>query len=294
MNLLSDVITYIRRIIKSPSNAQITDNLLIDYINRFWLMDVDARMQLFDFKTKYQFQTTPGIDQYNMPMYNVQVEPGSQNIASFPVYQGFMDPCFVNGIQMPFYTRHEGFWNLWPNYIQALQPVAVGDGVTTNFTFNIPYFPAIPGHLDITGIIAGTSGVAPIQDPIFTTAFPTNSTGNISFPSTSFYPGVFISYVNANGSNTVITDSGLFLSTGTNTNLYGLLMQTGNPPFGNAPLGNGILPNQYSTTLNTVNYQTGVVNVTFPTAPRPALTYRPSATSTSRESRELFCLTIIL
>ena len=32
MNLLSDVITYVRRLIKSPSNAVISDNLIIDYI----------------------------------------------------------------------------------------------------------------------------------------------------------------------------------------------------------------------------------------------------------------------
>lgn len=268
MNLLNDIITYIRRIIKSPSNAQITDALLIDYINRFWLMDVDARMQLFDFKTRYQFQTTPGIDQYNVPVYNVQTELGNQQIASFPVYQGFMDPCFVNGIQVPYYTSHGNFWNLWPNYIQALQPVAVGDGSTTTFTFNIPYFPAIPGHLDITGIIQNTQGIGNIQDPIFTTTFPVNSLGNISLPTTSFYPGVFISYINGDGSNTVITDSGLFLSGGLNTQLYGLLVQPGNPPFGNTALGpNSSTGGTYSTTVNTVNYNTGVVNVTFPTAP---------------------------
>src|SRR5215469_13523465 len=107
MNLLSDILVYIRRIIKSPSTAQITDETLIDYVNRFWLLDMDARMELFDFKTKYQFQTIPGIDQYNMPMYNVQIEQGNQNIASIPVYQGFKDPCYVNGIQVPFYTRHD-------------------------------------------------------------------------------------------------------------------------------------------------------------------------------------------
>src|SRR5579863_2879835 len=102
MNLLSDIITYVRRIIKSPSNAQISDNLLIDYINRFWLMDVDARVQLYDLKTKYQFQTIPGLDRYNMPLYNIQTEPGGQTIGSFAVYQGFFDPCFSNGIQIPF------------------------------------------------------------------------------------------------------------------------------------------------------------------------------------------------
>lgn len=228
---------------------------------------MDARMQLFDFKTKYSFQTTPGIDQYNMPLYNVQIEspgtPGSASIASYPVYQGFRDAAYVNGIQIPFYGTHDNFWNLWPNYIQPLQPVAVGDGVTTTFQFFLPFFPAIPGHLDITGIIAYTSGLGNVQDPIFATQFPLNAAGNISLPTTSTYPSVNITYQNDNGSITTITDSGLFLSGGTNLQLYGLLMATGNPPFGNSPLAN----NTYSVTQNTVNYVTGEVNVTFPNAP---------------------------
>jgi hypothetical protein len=120
MNTLNDIITYVRRIIKSPSDAVISTNLIIDYINRFWLMDMDARMQLFDLKTIYKFQTTPGIDQYNMPLYSTQTEPGSQDIAPFPVYQGFLQPCFVNGIQVPFYTQRESYFNQWPNYTQSL------------------------------------------------------------------------------------------------------------------------------------------------------------------------------
>jgi hypothetical protein len=148
MNMLQDIITYVRRIIKSPSNTLITDDLLIDYINRFLLMDVDARIQLFDYKTKYQFQTTPGIDQYNMPLYNVQVQPGTQNIASFPVYQGFMGPARVNGINIPFYTQNSQFYNLWPNYVQQQVQVGTGDGTAGPYTINLPFFPALPGHID--------------------------------------------------------------------------------------------------------------------------------------------------
>lgn len=224
---------------------------------------MDARMQLFDFKTKYQFQMTPGIDQYNMPLYNVQTEAGGQTIASYPVYQGFRDTAYVNGIQIPFYGTHDNFWNLWPNYIQPLQPVAVGDGETTTFSMYLPYFPAIPGHLDITGIIAYTQGVGAVQDPLFLAEFPLTSSGNVALPTSSVYPGVNITYQNDNGSITTITDSGVFLSSGTGTDLYGLLMVSGGYPFGSSPLSN----NTYSVTENTVNYSTGLVNVTFPTAP---------------------------
>lgn len=229
---------------------------------------MSARIQLFDLKTTYQFETISGIDQYNMPLYSVQTEPGGQNIASFPVYQGFLSPIFVNGIQVPFYTDENAFYNLWPDYIQSLVQVATGDGVTKTFQFTLPFFPALPGHLDITGVNAYYGGQTVATDPIFANVFPvTGSPATfINIPTTSFYPGVYITFTNASGGNTTITDSGIFLETNTTGDLYGLLMQPGNAPFGNQVLGSGI-GGTYSTTVNTVNYQTGVVNITFPAAP---------------------------
>ncbi len=269
MNLLQDIITYIRRIIKTPSNAVISDNLIIDYINRFWIMDVDARIQLFDLKTKYTFQTTPGIDQYNMPLYDIQVEPGNQNIASYPVYQGFMSPARVNGINVPFYTQRGDFFNLWPNYVQQLVQIGTGSGGAGPYTFNIPFFesPSTPpnlqnylltGHVDITGIIATGSNV----DPIFGTDL------NLTVPVTSVSSAVYFTSTDSNGRNIVVQDSGQFLLGNTGSNLYGLLMSPGNAPLGNSALPNGgALPTPYSTTQNTINYNTGTAtNVYFPTA----------------------------
>lgn len=261
MNLLQDVITYIRRIIKSPSNAVISDNLLIDYINRFWIMDVDARIQLFDLKTKYQFVTTPGVDRYNMPLYNVQTEPGGQSIGMFPVYQGFLSPCYVNGIQVPFQTQKSQFENVWPNIVQNAPVIGVGNGTAGPYTLTFPIVPfnstplntplnaLIRGHVDITGIIATGVNVDP----------PFGSTLNTLIPSTSIDPAIFFSSTDANGNNIVVTDSGQFLFDGANKANYGLLMAPGTAPFGYSALSGG-----YSTTLNTINYLTGIAKVTFP------------------------------
>src|SRR5258708_33562277 len=126
MYLLSDIITYIRRILKTPSNESITDSLLIDYINRFWINDVDARLQLFDLKKKFSFQTQPGVDRYNMPLYSIQVESPNQDpqsIQMYPVYQGFLGPCYINGILVPFQTQKSGFFNIFPNIVQNLPAV---------------------------------------------------------------------------------------------------------------------------------------------------------------------------
>lgn len=254
MNLLSDVLTYIRRIVKTPSNTSLSDNLLIDYVNRFWLMDVDARVQLFDLKTQYQFETIPGVTDYNMPLYSAQTELGGQVISPFPVYQGFFDPCFANGIQIPLQTQRDSFYKIWPLYLQPLSQVATGDGVTQTFQFQLPYFPAIPGHVDMTGIISTGN----TSDPIFGTSLT-------EIPYSSINPGVFITYTAGNGSNQVYQDSGQFLSNSTDGDLYGLLMNANAPQFNNLPSGQSL--GAYSTTSNTVNYSDGTVNITFATAP---------------------------
>jgi len=257
LNLLSDILTYIRRIIKSPSNAQITDELLIDYTNRFYISDVDARIQLFDLKTKYAFNTVPG--RYNMPLYNVQTEPGNQNIGMYPVYQGFSSPMYINGIQIPLQTQQSQFFNLWPNIMQQSPIVAVGNGTPT-YSFTLPVAPGnstpvntpinyiLRGHVDMTGIIATGSNVDP----------PVGITLNINIPSTSIDGAFFLYSTDTNGNSVVVQDSGQFLNTSVN---YGLLMTPGNAPFGYS-----VLPGGYSITANTINYFTGDVNVTFPTS----------------------------
>jgi hypothetical protein len=212
-------------------------------------MDVDARIQLFDLKTTYQFQTVPGVIDYNMPLYNVQTEPGSQNIASFPVYQGFENSCYANGIEIPFYTQKSSFNNIFPLYVQSLNPATTGNGGST-YSITLPFFPAIPGHVDITGIQAYINAGNPNQDPPLVTTF------NTSIPSTSVYSRVYFTATNTStGKTYVVADSGQFLSSNIN---YGLLMAPGNAPLGNTALNGG-----YSTNLNTVNYSTGVANLTF-------------------------------
>lgn len=250
-----------RRIIKTPSNESITDNLLVDYVNRFWINDVDARIQLFDLKKTYSFQTVPGVDRYNMPLYSLQgggTNDEQSTIYMYPVYQGFLPPCYINGIQVPLETQKQSFFNIFPNVVQNYQGVAVGNGGQT-YTIQVPILPSsspqnppfnsiIRGHVDISGIIAAGAGNV---DP------PSGATFNTNIPVTSVSPAVYITALDEDGDQVVVTDSGQFLTDNPN---YGLLMTPGPAPFGNTPLSS----NTYSTTQNTINYLTGTIHVTFP------------------------------
>lgn len=215
--------------------------MIIDYINRFWIMDVDARMQLFDLKTKYSFQTSPAVDRYNMPLYDVQTQQGGQNINFYPVYQGFTSPAYVNGVQVPLQTLKGSFFNLWPNIVQNIV-VGTGDGGTT-YTLQVPIIgntsPPNPplqgllrGHVDISGIVATGAN----QDP------PSGNTLNTLIPSTSIDAAVYITTLDENGNNVVVSDSGQFLDNGISFPNYGLLMTPGTAPFGYSTL-----PGGYST-----------------------------------------------
>lgn len=253
MFLLNDILTYIRRIIKTPSNIVITDSLLIDYVNRFWISDVDARIQLFDLKTKYQFQTAPGQDQYNMPLYNVQIEsPGQdqQEIRHYPVYQGFLGPAYINGVPVRLETQKDYFFNNWINVVQQMNVVAVGNGSATyNFTFpispnnstpvNTPMQYILRGHVDIQGIMVLTQTTSYnqyIDPPIVTDAQAVNTIP--AAPVANVFPAVYLTANGEDGSSIVVSDSGQFLSGAQN---LGLLMRPGI-----APKGNTILPGGYS------------------------------------------------
>jgi hypothetical protein len=260
MYVLDDIITYVRRLIKSPSNNQISDGLIIDYINRFWINDVDARIQLFDLKKTYSFMTTPGVDKYNMPLYQIQVEsPTSdpQNINFYPVYQGFLNPCYINGIQVPLQTQKSSFFNIWPNVVQNLQAVAVGDGgdnysiqvpiIQSNVPQNPPFNALLRGHVDITGILATNS----VQDP------PIGIDLDIRIPITSVRPAVFLTSIGADGANTVVTDSGQFFNF--NQNL-GLLMNS-KPAPANTLTDNLIAEGGYLNNFTIVGITLGVTTI---------------------------------
>lgn len=222
-------------------------------------------------KKKYQFVTTPGVDQYNMPFYNYQVEDYRANpglLYNYPVYQGLVGPAYINGINVPLHTQKSGFFNIWPNVVQQNQAIAFGDGINQRYDIQVPIISPSPpqnppfnmllrGHIDPSGLQSVVSGGV-IQDP------PTIPSGSNSVvynvPTSSLDAKVFITTIGADGANIVITDSGQFLRFNQN---YGCLIKQGQFP-GNVDTENPSLDNGYRTTLNTINYLTGHINVTFP------------------------------
>lgn len=144
--LLSDVILYIRRIIKQPNQQDISDSTIQDYVNRFYIYDVPARIQLFDLKTQYSLELQANVDQYNAPITYLP------NGTVIPTYNLFETPAFIDGYKIVWQQSQESFTRLFPNFMQnQFQQNGsgfTGQTATTPYSFNIANAPIVRGHRD--------------------------------------------------------------------------------------------------------------------------------------------------
>jgi len=141
-SLLSDVITYTRRIIKQPNPQDITDSTIGDYVNRFYVYDMPARVQLFDLKTTYTLELSPFVDQYNAPVTYLPTGP------VVPTYQTYLTPAYVDGYQIVMQQSHDQWMKLFPNRVYNSYQTN-GNGTTGPYTFSLYEPPVIQGHRDL-------------------------------------------------------------------------------------------------------------------------------------------------
>lgn len=140
--LLSDVINYVRRILKQPNPEDISDNTIGDYVNRFYLYDMPGRVQLFDLKTTYTLELIPGVDQYNAPVSYLNGQ------AVVPTYSTYTIPAYVDGYQIVMQQSHDQWFKLFPNRVLN-QFQQNGNGTSGPYAINLFEPPVVQGHRDL-------------------------------------------------------------------------------------------------------------------------------------------------
>lgn len=133
--ILSDIIAWVRRIIKSPSAQAITDQTISDYINRFYVYDIPERLQLFEMRRQYTFETIPNVFQYQFPYQN---------------YQGLRQPAYCDGVEIGFFISNEQFYKIYPELVLNEQPLQ-GDGTAGPYSITFGRNPILPGFIDDLG-----------------------------------------------------------------------------------------------------------------------------------------------
>ena len=142
-SVLSDVIIWTRRIIKSPSDQSISDQTILDYINRFYIYEMPERLQLFELKRQYTFETQRNIFMYQAPFF---FDDNGVN-TGIPMYQTFRPPAYADGIEMGYYQSNDQFYRIFPEFVQNVVPFQ-GDGTAGPYTTTLSRTPILRGFTD--------------------------------------------------------------------------------------------------------------------------------------------------
>jgi hypothetical protein len=203
----------VRRITGRPNQAEITDAQIDDYINTFYIYDMNEQLRIESFRYNWQFITNA-----NQPVYDFPTDS----------YLTTMPPIYIGGYQSYLTQSRENFFRINPqlNYIQTVG-LGPNPAIAGPFTFTLTNIPIIPGFKpNPPGAYNDLVNLAPNLSPI---------------PVASFNWNVLVSSTSQGGQTMALVDDGL---------------------------GNLWDPTDSITDLSvppgTVDYQTGVVNFTFP------------------------------
>jgi len=123
----------VRKLTKSFSTTQLSEDSLKEYVNTFYLYDFPQIVQTSDLFRNLSFSTTPNVDSYSTTDGNFIF-----NLKDFKDFVIMTDqPVYLSGRQIKIYQDPNDFYNQF-SQVKSLGSIGTGDGVTTNFTYNLP------------------------------------------------------------------------------------------------------------------------------------------------------------
>ena len=165
---LADIRTKVRRITKSPQEAQLSTANLDDYINTFVLYDFPEQLRLFYLRTTLTFWTKPYVDTYttttanvNDPLYNFKNK-----------YVSVHPPFYIGGYPVWFTQSQQEFFGSYP-FVNYVNQEDTGDGIINFFSGTLTNFPILRGKVTFTSIDANNNALTAHDVPI------TDTTGNL-------------------------------------------------------------------------------------------------------------------
>lgn len=136
---LQAIRTKVRRLTRSPSNAQISDDDIDQYVNTFLLYDFPEHLRLFSLRTTLTFYTTPGVDVYQTSSITTDPLFNFKNI-----YIAIHQPVYIAGIPANFTQWRDVFFGQWPETNQITNTSLQGNGATGPFNGIVNTFPPFP------------------------------------------------------------------------------------------------------------------------------------------------------
>ena len=239
-NTLTAIQTKVRRLIRSPSTAQLSDDDLNNYINTFVVYDFPEQLRTFNLRATFNFWCNPFQDEYPT---DIASYGGASNAAANPLYNfqnnylTIHDPVYIAGYQSFYSQSREQFYGIYPNICNITQ---VGIGNSSTLTYS--------------GVINSAQSIIP---------------ANLTQQVVLLRNKVLFSSVDVNLNGLAMIDVPILDSVTGNPTAYGNLYPQNNLPtnplLSIAPYN--LTPGGIPNSNNYINYVTGAFTVTFPVAP---------------------------
>lgn len=127
---LTDIRNKVRRITGRPSDSQITNGEIDNYINTFYVYDMPEHLRLESLKVNYQFITSA-----NRPVYDFPTD----------LYLTAMPPVYIAGYQSYMTQSRENFFRINATIQYKQDSVATGTGATGPYVGTLTALPILPG-----------------------------------------------------------------------------------------------------------------------------------------------------
>jgi len=161
LNDLDTIRIKIRRLTRSPSEAQITDDQIDDYINTFILYDFPEHVRLFTTRTKFSFYTQPYVD-----IYDTNTDLATSPLYNFRnVYTTVHTPAYIDGYDAKLSQSEAEFYGIYPKTSSVKALVATGDGATVDFDGTLSAHPVTQENVMFTSVDANGNGIILVDEP---------------------------------------------------------------------------------------------------------------------------------
>lgn len=145
---LNAIRTKVRRLTRSPSDAQLSDAQIDEYVNTFVQYDFPEHLRLFNLRETHTFYT-----EANRDTYTTNQLPGDPLEDFKQIFLTVHDPVFVAGYQIQLSQNRNEFFSWWP-FNNDIRQVGTGDGVTFTFTGTLPATPILANNVTFTAVDA--------------------------------------------------------------------------------------------------------------------------------------------
>ena len=219
---LQAIRTKIRRLTRSPSTAQLSDDDIDQYINTFVQYDFPEHLRMFNLRGTFTFICNPFQDTYttDTASYGTAVNAMQNPLYDFQnKYLTVHPPLFIAGFPSLFSQDRSQFYTIYPIVNNIMSIGITGDGATTSYTgiinsqqnqFNLPnqqLVVLLPGEVLFDSVGVNNQGVSLIDVPLIddNTGNPT-SFGNLYDPSSlPTVPPMFNADFNPNNNINYVT-----------------------------------------------------------------------------------------